>query len=209
MYRKNTAKIPVWQNPPTCNNFQLPCFVLSCFLFREMVRNSHLKVCFYSCTTERNSELFSLPRKGSWNETPRVATIFVPRNGILSCFLFHGRVWNWIPRVFCSLFYKSFLTLLVGFGSVCTHMHSAHPSFWANERTKRGLVCPPAYRSFAAPSKNKLFLETNAFLQAWIRAARSVQFSTRLSLTLLSYIAPHWAIVPLTLALLNLLKGKV
>jgi hypothetical protein len=37
----------------------------SCFLFRGMVRNRIPRVCFYFCSTERNSELFSLPRKGS------------------------------------------------------------------------------------------------------------------------------------------------
>jgi hypothetical protein len=37
----------------------------SCFLFSGMVRNRILRVCFYFCSAERNSELFSLPRKGS------------------------------------------------------------------------------------------------------------------------------------------------
>ncbi len=36
------------------------------------------------------------------NVIPRVPSIFVPRNGILSCFLFRGRVRNGILRVFCS-----------------------------------------------------------------------------------------------------------
>jgi hypothetical protein len=37
----------------------------SCVLFRRRVRNRIMGVCFYFCSTERNSELFSLPRKGS------------------------------------------------------------------------------------------------------------------------------------------------
>jgi hypothetical protein len=37
----------------------------SCVLFRRTVRNRIMAVCFYYCSTERNSELFSLPRKGS------------------------------------------------------------------------------------------------------------------------------------------------
>ena len=37
----------------------------SCILFRRRVRNRIMGFCFYFCTTERNSELFSLPRKGS------------------------------------------------------------------------------------------------------------------------------------------------
>ncbi len=101
MCRKNTAKIPVWQNLPTCNNFQLPCFVLSCFLFREMVRNSHLKVCFYSCTTERNSELFSLSPEG-----------FLERNSE-SCFYFCSTERNSelfsLPRKGLELNSESFL----------------------------------------------------------------------------------------------------
>ena len=37
----------------------------SCVLFRRRVRNRIMGVCFYFCSTEQNSELFSLPRKGS------------------------------------------------------------------------------------------------------------------------------------------------
>ena len=45
--------------------------------------------------------LFSLPRRIQ-NLILRVPSIFVPRNGILSCFLFRGKVQNGILRVFCS-----------------------------------------------------------------------------------------------------------
>ncbi len=37
----------------------------SCVLFRRRVRNRIMGVCFYFCSTERNSDIFSLPRKGS------------------------------------------------------------------------------------------------------------------------------------------------
>ena len=37
----------------------------SCVLFRRRVQNRIMGVFFYFCATERNSELFSLPRKGS------------------------------------------------------------------------------------------------------------------------------------------------
>jgi hypothetical protein len=37
----------------------------SCFLFRGIVLSRIPSVCFYFCSTERNSELFSLPRNGS------------------------------------------------------------------------------------------------------------------------------------------------
>jgi hypothetical protein len=37
----------------------------SCVLFRRRVRNRIMGVCFYCFSTEQNSELFSLPRKGS------------------------------------------------------------------------------------------------------------------------------------------------
>ncbi len=111
-----------------CKRLQLPRFVPSCFLFRGMVRNGILRVCFYFCSTERNSELFSLPLKGlEWNSESKLlflchgtefrvvfssaeefgrefrdfASIFGLLNGILSCFLIRGRVRNGIPR-FCS-----------------------------------------------------------------------------------------------------------
>ncbi len=71
-------------------NFRQQCFVLSCYLLYEMVRNGELafifvprngnpssfvffgrvrngipRACFHFCSTERNSELLSLLRKGS------------------------------------------------------------------------------------------------------------------------------------------------
>ncbi len=81
------------------------------------------RVLFY---TERNSEWFSLPRNGSEPNSESLliflfygtefrvifssaegfgakfrehASIFDPRNGILRCFLFRGRVRNGIPRI--------------------------------------------------------------------------------------------------------------
>ncbi len=62
-----------------------PCFfstrngIPSCFLFRGMVQNRNPIVCFYFCTTERNSELFFLPRKGSEGNSES-----------MPLFLFHG-----------------------------------------------------------------------------------------------------------------------
>jgi hypothetical protein len=81
------------------------------------------------CCTDRNSELCSLTRNG-WErnsenlhlfwlhgtefrvvfssaeefgtELWQFASIFVPRNGIQSCFLFRGRVRNGIPKISCS-----------------------------------------------------------------------------------------------------------
>ncbi len=75
---------------------------------------------YFFCCTEMNSGLCSLPRNGSeWNsenlhgtefrvvfssadgfgtELWEFASIFVPRNGIPSSFLFHGRVRNGIPE---------------------------------------------------------------------------------------------------------------
>jgi hypothetical protein len=57
----------------------LPRFVLSCFLFRGMVRNGILRFCFYFRSTERNSEMFSLPLKGLEGNSES-----------LLLFLFHG-----------------------------------------------------------------------------------------------------------------------
>jgi hypothetical protein len=90
-----------------------------------MVRSGIPRVCFYFCSTERNSGLFSLPLKSSegnseslfliWlhgtefrvvfssaegfgREFRELASIFVQWNGIPSCFLFSGRVRNGIPK---------------------------------------------------------------------------------------------------------------
>jgi hypothetical protein len=47
------------------------------FLFRGMVWNGIPRVCFYFCSTERNSELFSLPRKDSeWNSASMLLFLF-------------------------------------------------------------------------------------------------------------------------------------
>ncbi len=51
----------------------------SCFLFRELVRNRIPSVCFYFCSTQRNSDLFSLLRNGSERNSTS-----------LLLFLFHG-----------------------------------------------------------------------------------------------------------------------
>ncbi len=94
-----------------------------------MVRHGFPRVCFYFCSTERTSELLSLLLKSSegnseslllfWfhgtefrvdfssaegfgREFWEFASIFVQRNGIPSCFLFHGRVRDGIPTAFCS-----------------------------------------------------------------------------------------------------------
>ncbi len=108
-------------------NFGLPCFVLSRFLFRGMVRNGIPTVCFYIVPRNGIPSCF-LFRWGVQNGIPRVcfyfcfhgkefrvvfssakvfgrefrefASIFAQRNGIPSCFLFRGRVRNGIPWVF-------------------------------------------------------------------------------------------------------------
>jgi hypothetical protein len=94
--------------------FAEACLLVSC------------RVLFY---TERKYELFSLPRnglernfenlrlflvqgtefqvvfssaEGFGTEFREYASIFVPRNGIPSCYLFRGKVRNGIPRGFCS-----------------------------------------------------------------------------------------------------------
>ncbi len=43
----------------------------SCFFFCGRVWSRILRVCFYFCSTERNSEFFSLPRKGSERNSER------------------------------------------------------------------------------------------------------------------------------------------
>jgi hypothetical protein len=65
-----------------------------------MVRNRIPSVCFYCCSTERNSELFSLPRFRI--ELREFTSIFVPWYGIPGIFLLCRTVRNGIPRVFCS-----------------------------------------------------------------------------------------------------------
>jgi hypothetical protein len=79
-------------------NFGLPSFVFSRFLFRGMVRKGIPTVCFHIFSTERNSELFSLPLKDSEGNSDSMLLFLYPRKGILSCFLFRGRVRNGIPR---------------------------------------------------------------------------------------------------------------
>ncbi len=51
----------------------------SCVLFRGLVWNGIPRICIYFCSTERTSELFSLPKKGSEQNY-----------GSLLLFLFHG-----------------------------------------------------------------------------------------------------------------------
>jgi hypothetical protein len=79
----------------------------SCFLFRGRVRNRIPRVCFYFCSTERNSELFSLPWKVSERNSER--------------FLFRGTAGITSEMIICSvysvfrgiIFCRKFLTLLL------------------------------------------------------------------------------------------------
>ncbi len=70
-------------SPSSCNLASTFCStwngIPSGFLFRGMVRNGIPRVCFYFCSMERNSELFSLPRKGSERNSASMLL-----------FLFHG-----------------------------------------------------------------------------------------------------------------------
>ncbi len=53
------------RNSEFASIFVLRNGISSCFLFRWRVRKGILSVCFYFCSTERNSEFFSLPLKCS------------------------------------------------------------------------------------------------------------------------------------------------
>jgi len=96
-----------------------------------MLQNGILRVCFYFCSTEWNSELFSLPRNCSeWNseslllflfygtEFPNCflfcgmvqtkfrefASIFVPQYRIPSIFLLRGTAGNPLEQTTCSVY---------------------------------------------------------------------------------------------------------
>jgi hypothetical protein len=53
------------------------------------------------------------------------------------------------------------IIILVGFGRACAPMRCAHPSFWALCHAQRGAARPSAYRSFAAPPKQKKTISRN------------------------------------------------
>ncbi len=56
------------------SSIRLPCFVLSWFLFHEMVRK-WVEFIYIFCCTERNSELFSLPQNG-WEQNSENLHVF-------------------------------------------------------------------------------------------------------------------------------------
>ncbi len=62
-----------------------PNGILSGFLFRGMVRNGIPRFCFYFCSTEQNSELFSIPCKGSERNSESMLL-----------FLFHGTEFRFV-----------------------------------------------------------------------------------------------------------------
>jgi hypothetical protein len=55
--QNDTKKICLKISSPSKQNLQ-------CVFIRDMLRNKILRVCYYFCSKERNSELFSLPRNG-------------------------------------------------------------------------------------------------------------------------------------------------
>ncbi len=75
-YKKNPApanRIDGTFSSETCFRTEIQ----SCCLFRGMVRNRIPSVCLYFCSTEQNSELFSLPRNGSqWNSERLLLILF-------------------------------------------------------------------------------------------------------------------------------------
>jgi hypothetical protein len=76
----------------------------SCFFFRGRVRSRILRVCFYFCSTERNSQFFSLPLKGSERNSERFlfrGTAGIPSELIICSVysVFHGFIfWSEIPN---------------------------------------------------------------------------------------------------------------
>jgi hypothetical protein len=102
-------------------------YLKSLLFSSAVIQNGIPRVCFYICSTEWKSEMFSLPLKCSkgnseslllylfhgtefrvvfssaemfGREFQEIDSIFVQRNGIPSCFLFRGRVRNGIPTCF-------------------------------------------------------------------------------------------------------------
>jgi hypothetical protein len=65
----------------------------SYFLFRGRVRNGIPRVCFNFCSTERNSELFSIPRKGSERNSVSFCSAEQPEKNIdlMAAFRLFGR----------------------------------------------------------------------------------------------------------------------
>ncbi len=77
----------------------------SYFLFRRMVQNGIPRVSSYFCSMDQNSEFFFSSAERFGTEFQELASIFFPRTGIPSFFLFRRRVRNEIPRIcfyFCS-----------------------------------------------------------------------------------------------------------
>jgi hypothetical protein len=67
-------------------------------------RNGTPRDCLYFCSTERNSELFSLPRNGS-GQNSKCSLLFCSTERNSELFLFRGMVENGIPRV--SFYFRS------------------------------------------------------------------------------------------------------
>jgi hypothetical protein len=72
----------------------------SCFLFRRMVRNGVPRVCFYVCSMRNGIRVVFSSSEWFRTESQEFASMFVPWDGIPSCFLFCIMVQNGIPRVF-------------------------------------------------------------------------------------------------------------
>ncbi len=70
--------------------------IFSCCVLRKWIKTKG------SCSSKQNWEHVFF-RKMLRNKIPKVVSIFVPRNGILSCFLFWGMVQNGF-REFVSIF---------------------------------------------------------------------------------------------------------
>ncbi len=74
--------------------------------FREMLWNKILKVCFYFCSTERNSTLFSLPWNGSERNFESVHLFFSKIRAFFSSMEWFGKEFRefFVPQTICFVY---------------------------------------------------------------------------------------------------------
>jgi hypothetical protein len=100
--------------------------ISSCFLFCGRVWNPIQRVFFYFCSTERNSELFSLPRKGSERNSERF--LFRGTAGNHHLFRLFRLPWNYFLSEIPNPITVAFLFRVFGGFLHALHRFTASPA---------------------------------------------------------------------------------
>jgi hypothetical protein len=157
-----------------------------------MLQNRIPKFCFYFCSTEWNTELFSLPLNGSERNSKCLHLFFVPRNGIPSYFLFCGRWFRAGFQEFASIYVPRYEILRIFL--LCRMVRNGIPRDFCSPEQLEFHRNKPIVNAYECISRMGLFIYALTSLWPWP--------SEKEERGCIMYITPIYTLLPLYSALL-------